>query len=489
MEIELLINDEDRTSLVNSDSIRATDIINDREGLLEFEMFAKIPSDDLLTEASEFLVQEDGSKLIITAEAPIQINDEVELWVDGTKVFGGLVSSIKAMTRGNRNVYWQVEAMDYTIELNRVLITERYEDMTANAIIADLISQLNEEADDTFTTTNVDAPTTITSISFNRLSVRQCIEKIASLLNYYWYVDYDRDIHFFAMSDEVAPFALTDSNGNYLYDSLVYEENLDQLRNVVLLEGAEIEGTTREEVYRATDNQKAFPLANKFASLPTVKINGSSVTVGIDFITADTAMSVAWNYNQKYLRFISELNSTQTVLVSGIPLYPLIVQLQDSTSISLYGVYQFTKKDRTVRTRDEAVELANAQLDAYATPTVTGSFKTYTAGLKAGQVISIQSDVMGLNDFYLIDRVSLTIDAVDRVIYNVSFVSVKTQGIVSVLQGLLTPQELTEGEQEQILSFAQVSTSFSATGEVTDTTVTSDPYVYDTAKWNMSVWA
>lgn len=493
MNVELLINGHDRTSLVDADSIFKSNIINDREDSLNFDVIESFPSEFLLQENGYSLLQENGDGIILEATlldgTSLAVGNDIELWLSAEKVFGGIITSLKTTTRGDRNVIWHVECSDYTFLLNRALITERYEDSTADVIIADLITQLNEVADETFTGNNVNAPIDISSIGFNRLTVRQCIDKIAQLLNYYWYIDYDKDIHFFAKNSEVAPFSITDDNGNFLYDSLEVTEDLNQIRNVVLLEGAEIEGTTRVEIYNAVENQRAFPLANKYAHVPTVYLNGSSVTVGIDFLTADEDMSVAWDFNQKYLRFIDTLNSTQSVMTSGIPLFPLIVQLQDSTSISLYGEYQYTKKDTTVRTRDEAIALASAQLDAYAAPMVEGSFKTYTDGLRAGQIINIQSDVRSVDDFYLIERVNMKIQAVDRAIYEVQFASVRTQGIVSVLQGLLTDDELKEGESGQILAFEQVSTNFSVTAEVTDITVDGDPYVWGTDKWNMSVWS
>ena len=189
MTLELLIEGVDKTQYIDVDSINKIDLINDRIDTLSFEL---------------------------DTDQSLLVGDEVVLNLDNNRIFGGIIVSIKTLTVAETRIVWQVECSDYTFLLNRKLITDRYESQTAEDIIADLITQLN----DGFTVVNVDAPVLITSIAFNRLTVRQCIEKIANAISYFWYSDYNKDIHFFANNSEIAPFNLTDIGGNHIYDSL-----------------------------------------------------------------------------------------------------------------------------------------------------------------------------------------------------------------------------------------------------------------------------
>ena len=258
MNISITIAGTDRTNDIVFDSIQKTDAVNEEKDTLSFSV----------------------DKYADRGFVP-EVNQEVAMEIDGVKEFGGAITQVKKSLVDGRRVVFEVTCCDYTQFLARKLVLESYSNKTVNYIIADLISKYAED----FTVTNVDCDITIKTMMFNRMSIPECLEKIAKETGYYWYVDYDKDIHFFAQEDNVAPFGITDDNGKSLRNSLKITDNLDQIRNSVTIRGSEERGTERTEIYVGTADQTIFALANKFAEEPAVEVDGTPVDVGVDYLT------------------------------------------------------------------------------------------------------------------------------------------------------------------------------------------------------------
>lgn len=406
MTITLQINGVDRTSLIIRNSLRKSDVLNEKVDTLSFA------------------VDKYGSVF------EPQVSQTVELFDNGVTVFKGLILTVRKITEGHSIVRHEVECVDNTHFLNRVLVTESYENTTINAIIDDLAANYAPN----FTTTGVDADVVVESITFNRISVSEALQKLSRLSNYSWYVDYDNDIHFFAKNTELAPFNLTDTSENYIFESLEVSDDISQLRNRVTLQGGEAEGDPRTEYYNGDGTKKFFKLSNKFSQLPVVTIGGTSKTVGVDFLDDEADFDVLWNYNETYLKFTNApAAGTNNISVDGIPLYSILVQVEDPASITQYGVHEFAKTDTSIKSKQEAKDFAIAELEAYAQKISEGSFTTYTPGLRSGQLISVNSVLRGINEDFLIQKVSFQMVSQTTGIYKIDLATLKTVTLVDLL--------------------------------------------------------
>jgi hypothetical protein len=349
--------------------------------------------------------------------------------------------------------------------------------------IYDIIESLRDTYATDFTLDNVSGSFIIKSIAFNRITMSECLDKIAKALNYFWYVDYEKDIHFFPKNDEIAPFNLSDTSENYAWNSLQITQDISQLRNAVYIEGGEAEGNPRTEEFTAPAEdveRTTYRLANKFSSKPVVTVNSIAQTVGIDFLNSDADYDCMWDYNQKYIRF-TDGNIPPVghiVEVTGNPLYPVIVRVQSTTSIGVYGVYEFVIRDKSIRSKEEARERALSELEAYQNGVIEASFKTYTKGLKAGQVININSTIRGINESFIIQSVRLVSRGNNTVEWSVSLATLKTVGIISFLQDLLKTDEVRENENETLLSFYDFEDVAEVEDEIVSITTTEPPYIW-----------
>lgn len=459
----------DKSSLINWKSVR-------REQVLSKEA-------DKLT----FLIKKhDGQTYKPTA------GDEVVFTVGATKEFGGYIVELQEDVDA-RVEYIKCICKDYTHDLDRQLVSKTYEAMTVDDIIADLA--------DTFATgityTNVNCPTTIDSVTFNYLPISKCLEKLTELVDgYEWYIDYDKDIHFFLSESESATFNLTDTSGNYIYNSLSLREDTHQLRNEVIIRGGLLTSDTeRTEIVDSDGVKKVFPLATKFSGVPAVTVNSSSVTVGIENLDSQSDFTCLWNYNEKSLLFATSPVSG-TLGITEFPQYPLILQKRDEDSIATYGLYQHIIVDKNIRDLETAGLRADVELIKYSEPEKTADFSTYTSGLMVGQTINIQSTIRGINQDYKIQNIRsyLKTPNTDELVHEVSCVTAEDIGINDILAKLLikNPSDQIDIQADEFVERIRQFKEIIVIGESSPTvSTTTGPYYYGgtTAVWGFSVWS
>lgn len=451
MNITLKINGTDRTSKVVWNTLQMSDVLNEKVDTLSFAI----------------------NKHTGSTYAPA-VGDTVEL-LDTTTVYKGLILSIRKITDGHAVVRYEVDCVDNSYYLNRVLVAETYTSTTINDIIDDIVTNYAP----TFTTTNVDADVAVETITFNRVSVTEALQKLAKLSNYSWYVDYNKDIHFFEKSTEPAPFNISDTSNNYIYDSLEVSEDISQLRNRVFVRGGEAEGDPRTESFNGDGAKKFFKLSNKFANLPTITVGGVSQSVGVDFLDDEADFDVLWNFNETYIKFTTVPGAgTNNVEVTGIPLYDILVQVEDTASIATYGVSEFARTDTTITSKQEAKDFAIAELEAYGAKISEGSFSTYTSGLRSGQVITVNSTQRGVNEDFLIQRVSFSMVSKNVGMYRVELATLKTITLLDFLINQLrqSGEQIKDTENILLQKFAQfeetISTAESFTAQALNYAVT-----------------
>jgi hypothetical protein len=420
------------------------------------------------------------------------LNDEVVLTNDSVKVFGGIVVESQEVIDGALK-YFSVSCKDYTQLLDRYLVSKVYTNQTAEDIIDDIISTFTTG----FTTTNVVANVVVPKIIFNYLTVSQCLQKLVETIgNVDWYVDYDKDIHFFFNANIATYATLTDTSQNFVFQSLEVRDETHQIRNEIIIRGGEIESvSTRTETFDGDGTKVLFKLGSKFSSLPTVTVSAVSKTVGIDFLDDDTSYQCMWNFNEKYIRFTAgntPAAGTNNISITGTPLYPLILRKQNNTSIALYGVYQYLIVDKTIKDIDTASQRADAEILKYALPLRRAKFTTYTDGFKVGQNITINSTIRNINQSYKIESINARLRTPTDLVYDVNLINSDDIGINDILTKLLIrniSDQIEIGSDEVVQRYQGFSESIAITDTVGAPTKTSPPYVWGTALWGRSTWS
>jgi hypothetical protein len=162
--------------------------------------------------------------------------------------------------------------------------------------------------------------------------------------------------------------------------------------------------------------------------------------------------------------------------MTGYPLIPIIVVVEDASSIASNGVFEFKKINKTIKTSEEAQQFANAQLDAYAKSLRSGSFNTYRAGLSSGQTITANLASLGVVDSFTIQRVSFEMFSKNAGLWQVEVATQRTTGIISFLQDLLlaSADEIVLNDNEVLEKSYVNSEQINVTEEITLSTIISN---------------
>ncbi|MDP2654902.1 MAG: hypothetical protein Q8Q08_12850 [Candidatus Omnitrophota bacterium] len=261
-----------------------------------------------------------------------------------------------------------------------------------------------------------------------------------------WYIDTERDLHFFPSTDESAPFDLTDTSANYLWESLSIRTDISNIYNEVFIVGGEEAGTERTDDLsnQADGSNVMFLLAYRYSDVSVTLNDGSgpvTQTLGIDNVDDIADFDVLFNFQEKLLRWQTAPADGDIVEITGKPYLPIVVSEADLGSIATYGVFQFHKEDKSIQTRAAARELGLGLLTQHRDALEEGGFLTYEGGLRAGQKINITSIVRDVAEDFIINGLDMTMRTPDEPLYAVSIVSARTLGLIEILIQLLRKKE------------------------------------------------
>jgi hypothetical protein len=259
MSLVLTINSVNRTLDIEQESLSPEMTLTKAPAILEF--FIKGTKSNIPTLGQTVLLSEDGENIFRGT-----ITERLDTVLAGQMVPGYLFT-----------------CTDGFYEMDRRLVQKAYSNTTATAVAQDIV-------DNFMTGFTLDAPTTsplINTARFNYEQPSRCLTKLANEVGWDWYVDADNVIHFFPESNEVAPFEITDDNGNLEFRTLEFEQNVTELRNRVYVRGGQYSDPISEDfaidLYEANGVDQTFPLVYRYENVQ-VSVNKVAQSVGVDFI-------------------------------------------------------------------------------------------------------------------------------------------------------------------------------------------------------------
>ena len=450
--IQIKINNEDKTSLFRE--VSADNNLNSDPNTcqLEYKKYGSIT-----------FIPEGG--------------DDVGIWDGATKIFGGVITKIERKLDSVSSEIFSIEAKDYSELLDRKIVFETFENETVDYIIDFLITNYTSG----FTQNNVDCSIEIKKIILNGQPVSKCIDDLAELVGYNWYVAPNKDIHFLARGIETSPFDLTDTNGKYNLQSLEIGYDWQSIVNSVIIEGGKFKGSAYKkhtikvfemqgaDFLRSDEVRLEYPTTIEFAEMPKITKNPGTdneteLTVGVDNLDSPDSFDVLWNFNEKLIRFSDDTKPDlfDVFLLEGYELIPIKLKASDQDSINEYGENQILKIDKSLSTPSQAIQLSGALMDAYKDKLIEGSFKTLESGFFAGQKINLQSDIRDIDQDFYIKSVKFIMRTPEKFEYEVSLITEKTATLVDFLQKQLLDKvkELDLVEEAVITKYAQKNEAF-----------------------------
>lgn len=446
--IQVVINGTDRTSQLVTDSLDVQQILGAQR------------------DTAKFSYRKYGSKSYIPA-----VLDTVVVYDGASKIFGGRIVRIsEKFLNGADGLVYTMDCADYSFDMDSLLVSQSYSSMTVNAIIADILTNYGVG----FTGTNVDCAITIGKVVLNQVPISQCLKRLADMVKYDWYVDPDKDVHFFSKYINTAPFNLTDTSGNYIVNSLERKIDGSQIANQVKVRGGEYEASTfTSAITIKGSSTKTVTLPYKFSNL-TVTKNAVGQTIGIDFIDDPATKDLLYNYNDATLKFPAVLADGDVISFTGNPKVRVLAVASDAASIATYGIKEKIIEDTSIEDLSTARKRAIGELSAFKDQQNEARFDTYTAGLRAGMVMNLNSSRRSTNVDFIVRSVRFKPFKPDTYAYNVELVTTKKYDLTELLQSILQPSNLKSGESETVETIKTDIATVTIAESITGSTAT--PY-------------
>lgn len=341
------------------------------------------------------------------------------------KYFAGLLTTVQDVLKGP-DLHLMCSCQDYTILLERSFIAKRWLAETSDlTVLADIATYAQPPLDEFDFTTNVIHAGNVPKFQAGQISVRAALDKLATMTGASWYIDYDKNLHWYVGEEDIAPWNISDDpdlSTTFPSQGLTRIKDGSKIINRVILMGGNYLSDPVTDYFAGTGQsvRVILPYAwQPVSGASTISVWRNDGTVGTPSWTSLTvkianvddlggANEVLWDEKNKVLELLSAWpNLANAVKVYGRKEVPLRVEASSYDSHDTYGRwYTEVIRDTSITDRNEAWQRASAELLDKAFGKTTLRCNVDEPGLKVGQQINIEDSVMVITNQFVIWRIT-----------------------------------------------------------------------------------
>jgi hypothetical protein len=337
---------------------------------------------------------------------------EIKFVNNGVIEFGGVIVNPKETALASDVMLYQLDCKDYTFLFDKKVVTNTYNGYTIGNIVKDIVANFTTG----FTANNVYGTSQdfyLNQVKFDHEAPSRAIKKLADDINFQFWIDYNKDVHFGEIATIQSPLpnnSLNLDTDTQNYSDLEFDEDISQVRNQIYLLGYKLPAmysVTQSFVCDGQNNTFTVTYEPKHSlSSIVVILNGVAQKVKLDLIdgipsstTQDNTCYV--NYANKTFRFNTAPTSGQTLSITYVPMFDMISMYNDPNAITAMaqrdgtdGVYEYAIRDEQLTSTDSSLANIRGQMELlkYAYPHYTGQFNSFLQGWGTGQYFFITSN-------------------------------------------------------------------------------------------------
>lgn len=365
------------------------------------------------------------------------------------RLFAGIIVKVElGRTFPDKSIkVWNVDCDDYTAFLDRRLVVESYENMSASDIFLDIVTKYCPG----FTVTGVRPGAPViesTGAEFEYKPPSECFKWLCDYVGWHWQPDYYKDLHFFSTEElaNPAPMVLR-PGGKFRFGK--HSIDTQGLRNRVYVRGGTMLSDPWTYEVQADGSARAWVLPHKPHDIQ-VRVGGVLKTCGIENVHEESDYDFLMNYQEKYVRCSAQtptpaagttLSFTYRYEIDVITMVEDIASQQAIAKVQGGdGVYEHVIVDDSLTTIDAAEAAGLADLREHANPRVKGSFETEVPGWAPGQLVTINLPDRGITGTFLVQKVVITPCTAEKWTFRVEYGG-RLLGIADWLRSLWKAQE------------------------------------------------
>ena len=342
--------------------------------------------------------------------------ESVDIRLNGTLLFSGTLQNISerwpAMDKTTLFHTLKLKAIDHNALADRFLVAKTFsEGQLPGAIVESLRADyLDGEG---VTAGNIEnGGITLGLVSFNYQSVSDCLDDLAELIGFIWFIDENRALNFQARDTTSASFGYSDSS--LPIRRLVKEKTRINYRNRQYLRaGRDLQGVANTESFAGDGERRTFTVGLPIGEEPTITLDDVAQTVGINGV--DTGKDWYWQKDSNSIEQESEddpITDAEVLAVTYKGLIAIIVQadLEDQQEARAdaeggSGIYERIEDDERIESSQFALDRANGLVSRFGRLPEILKITTDNGRLRAGQVQNIELTRESISGDFLIQSV------------------------------------------------------------------------------------
>jgi len=437
MSLQIIIAGVNRTADVKLDGFDIEQVLGAEQDSCSFVL----KSGDKPTEGQEVIIYDP-----LTTAPPVNQTvacDFIGYDPPDYRYFAGIITNPKEDEKTHSIVFFNVEAVDYTYQLDRKLVIEVYENISASDIAIDILAKYCPGFSNTGI---VSGAPEVEYIKFDYIRPSEAFQQLAEYVGWNWYVDYFREVKFFQSYNAFAPVEITATSE---IRKLSHNPDIQGLKNRVYILGGNFLSDYATFEYVADGVQRLWVLGHEPHD-PSVEVSEVQKTIGLENVDDESLCDFMYNQKEKYIRCSNQtptpVNGATMSFTYKYPM-PVITMVEDIASQQAVaaiqggdGIYEHKIVDDSLITIEAAEAAGNAVLAQHANPKIKGSFETEIIGFAPGQLLTINLPGRGIIGQFVIQRVNISALKSDRMIFKITYGG-RLKGIPDLLQALVSKQQ------------------------------------------------
>jgi hypothetical protein len=387
--MKILINGVDKTSLFSPYSLSIQDEISARS-------------------TADFSLVDKTGNYHPSPGQPIEVYDN-----SNNLIFGGMIEEPEEENPMSTNVlYIPITCIDQQAIADRYLYAESHDNQTCGYIVRDILSK--KLAQEGVIEGIIHDGSAVVRAVFPYLKVTQCLDDLAELAGFSWWISHDKKLYFVSRETFKAPFNITSTSK---IRNVKVKTNKDRYRNRQFIRAGHDVTDIQTERFKGDGEQRTFSVGFKIANKPTIKVNGVTQSVGIRGV--DEGSQWYWSKGEKEITQDDseiKLTSSDTLEIVYQGFFPILVVAEDGSAITERkkveggsGIYESMDQQASIDNADAALDIAQGKLRRFARLNRFVEFETDLTGLQAGQIIQIDLPIHNIkNAEFLIQSVSIS---------------------------------------------------------------------------------
>ena len=316
------------------------------------------------------------------------------------RLFAGVIVKVELVDKDLK--LWAVECDDYTVLLDRRLVVESYENMSASDIFLDIVAKYCPG----FTTNGVRPGAPVvesTGAEFEYKRPSECFRWLCDYVGWHWQPDYYKDLHFFSAEELASPAPMVlRPGGQFRFGK--HTIDTQGLRNRVYVRGGTMLSDPQVVQWKADGVARVWtlPWGPHEVSLAVGEV---PMTVGVENLHDEEDFDYMMSFSEKYIRCSAQTATPvegATMALTARQDIPVITMVEDYASQAAIakvqggdGVYEHVISDDTLISIAAAEAAGMADLREHGNPRVKGSFETEYYAPAVYETVQVGEEFIG----------------------------------------------------------------------------------------------